>query len=466
MIAKQDILDRSAEWHLRPEVVEKDYVLGWLLAGLATLPMSSLWIFKGGTCVKKCFFETYRFSEDLDFSLRPDAPYTQNEILLQLRELTAHVAELSGLEFPTDLVDVKPRQNKQGQQTFEGRVAYRGPLAYPVSPKVRFDITRHEAIINDPAERSILHPYPDALPEGTVVLTYSFEELLAEKTRALLERSRPRDLYDVVHLLENAPSDLNLIEVRMLFAEKCAGKGVSVPSSAELIGIVSIDAELRSEWASMLAHQLPALPNLDAMLSRLPAVLGWLDAPSKPLPETQLPQVPIAAGLTPIFAPGIRYWGAGSPLEAIRFAATNRLLLEFEYHGQHRQVEPYSVRQAGTGNVLLSAWELAAGHIKAYKLDEMYSVKAMGATFSPRYQVEISAYGPMQTLSTPPRTRITMPNQRGFSSARRGPTYVFQCSYCGKRFAHKTNDPTLRAHKDKSGWNCAGRRGYWIDTRP
>ena len=26
------------------------------------------WLFKGGTCLKKCF-ETYRFSEDLDFTL-------------------------------------------------------------------------------------------------------------------------------------------------------------------------------------------------------------------------------------------------------------------------------------------------------------------------------------------------------------------------------------------------------------
>ena len=141
MISKQNILDRAAEWQLRPEVVEKDYVLGWLLAGLTTLPMSALWVFKGGTCVKKCFFETYRFSEDLDFSLRPDAPYTHDDLVAQLRELTARASELSGLEFPPHLVDVKRRQNKQGQQTFEGRVAYRGPLAYPGSPKVRFDIT-------------------------------------------------------------------------------------------------------------------------------------------------------------------------------------------------------------------------------------------------------------------------------------------------------------------------------------
>lgn len=465
MIAKQDILDRAAEWQLRPEVVEKDYVLGWLLAGIATLPMSALWVFKGGTCVKKCFFETYRFSEDLDFSLQPDAPYTQDEIVAQLRELTAHVAELSGLEFPADLVDLKPRHNKQGQSTFEGRIAYRGPLAYPGSPKVRFDITRHEPIIDEPAERSILHPYPDALPDGSVVLTYSFEELVAEKTRALLERSRPRDLYDVVHLLENAPSNLNLVEVRRLFAEKCTSKHLPVPSSTEFIRNVGSDAELRSEWANMLAHQLPALPDLDAMLSRLPAVLGWLEAPSKPLPEMQLPQVPVAPGLAPIVAPGIRYWGGGSPLETIRFAATNRLLLEFDYHGRHRVVEPYSVRQAGTGNVLLYAWETVAGHIKAYKLDEMSRVSAMSQTFSPRYQVEISAFGPIQVAAPRPQVRTARPVRRGFGSRSQGPRYIFECSYCGKRFEHRTNDPTLRQHKDKSGFNCPGRRGYWVDTR-
>jgi predicted nucleotidyltransferase component of viral defense system len=32
--------------------------------------LAESWVFKGGTCLKKCYFETYRFSEDLDFTLR------------------------------------------------------------------------------------------------------------------------------------------------------------------------------------------------------------------------------------------------------------------------------------------------------------------------------------------------------------------------------------------------------------
>ena len=74
MIDKREILDLAAQTSLNPHVIEKDYVLGWMLAGIyAREELAESWIFKGGTCLKKCFFETYRFSEDLDFTLRNEA---------------------------------------------------------------------------------------------------------------------------------------------------------------------------------------------------------------------------------------------------------------------------------------------------------------------------------------------------------------------------------------------------------
>ncbi len=70
MIQKPEILAVSNEKSLRPDVVEKDYILGWLLAGISAHSLlSETWVFKGGTCLKKCYFDTYRFSEDLDFTL-------------------------------------------------------------------------------------------------------------------------------------------------------------------------------------------------------------------------------------------------------------------------------------------------------------------------------------------------------------------------------------------------------------
>jgi predicted nucleotidyltransferase component of viral defense system len=71
LIDRREILGIAAQTSLAPHVVEKDYVLGWMLAGIyAHEELAENWIFKGGTCLKKCFFETYRFSEDLDFTLR------------------------------------------------------------------------------------------------------------------------------------------------------------------------------------------------------------------------------------------------------------------------------------------------------------------------------------------------------------------------------------------------------------
>src|ERR1017187_2189078 len=113
MIRKQDILDRAGEWSLRPDIVEKDYVLGWLLAGFAVHPVTSAtWIFKGGTCLKKCFFETYRFSEDLDFSLLPETPYTAPAIQGIVAEVAIATSERSGIELPVDRVDIVSRKDK------------------------------------------------------------------------------------------------------------------------------------------------------------------------------------------------------------------------------------------------------------------------------------------------------------------------------------------------------------------
>jgi predicted nucleotidyltransferase component of viral defense system len=74
VIERREILDVAGELGLQPQVVEKDYVLGWLLAGIYNqADLKATWVFKGGTCLKKCYLETYRFSEDLDFTLTDES---------------------------------------------------------------------------------------------------------------------------------------------------------------------------------------------------------------------------------------------------------------------------------------------------------------------------------------------------------------------------------------------------------
>lgn len=74
MIPRRELEQLRAEWSLDLPVIEKDYVLGWLLSGIAQHPLlSRSWVFKGGTCLRKCYYETFRFSEDLDFTVIPEA---------------------------------------------------------------------------------------------------------------------------------------------------------------------------------------------------------------------------------------------------------------------------------------------------------------------------------------------------------------------------------------------------------
>jgi predicted nucleotidyltransferase component of viral defense system len=63
LIDRGEILAVATDLGLAPEIVEKDYVLGWLLLGIYNhRALSPAWVFKGGTSLKKCYFETYRFS--------------------------------------------------------------------------------------------------------------------------------------------------------------------------------------------------------------------------------------------------------------------------------------------------------------------------------------------------------------------------------------------------------------------
>ena len=118
MIGRREIIDAATALSLLPQVVEKDYVLGWVLGGINQHPdLAETWIFKGGTCLKKCFFETYRFSEDLDFTLTDEAHLDATFLTAAFAEIADWVYEQTGIELPPDF------------HTFE---------IYPVARQVRF----------------------------------------------------------------------------------------------------------------------------------------------------------------------------------------------------------------------------------------------------------------------------------------------------------------------------------------
>ena len=205
MIDKREILDQATATGLNPHVVEKDYVLGWLLWGVANHEATAdSWMFKGGTCLKKCFLETYRFSEDLDFTLA-DATHLDEDFLRNVfADVAAAVYDRTGIEVPTDGQHFDIYRNPRGHLSCQARIPYRGPVSPPVNmPRVKFDLTADELVVLPPVRLRVFHPYSDEPADGITVSSYAYEEAFAEKTRALGERARPRDLYDVVNLFRH-----------------------------------------------------------------------------------------------------------------------------------------------------------------------------------------------------------------------------------------------------------------------
>ena len=69
MITAKEINTFSKKFGVPAATIDKDWALGHLLVGIFNNSyFQENLIFKGGTCLKKCYFENYRFSEDLDFT--------------------------------------------------------------------------------------------------------------------------------------------------------------------------------------------------------------------------------------------------------------------------------------------------------------------------------------------------------------------------------------------------------------
>lgn len=414
MIPKAELLAVAEETGLLPTTVEKDYAVGWVLFAIAAHEDLGRWYFKGGTCLKKCFFDTYRFSEDLDFTVPSDGPYDAGSIRASLLAVAEWVRDRTGIEFPAEGVEVQESVNKRGQTTYEARMTFVGPLrlARAQRQRIRLDLTRDEIVVEAPESHEVFHGYSDTPDPTPRVRCYSLNEILAEKVRALFERSgRARDVYDVVNVGRNLRAELTPGQIRSLMAKKFAFKNLDVPSPDTILARVDPDV-LGSDWVNALRHQLPVLPPAGEFLGGLREVLDWLlgvvplgpalvpvpggrdEAPVPPVRFTR-PLAARALGRGALAPAGI--WPEsvyGSRMDRVRYAARNRLLARVAYHGVPRLVEPYSLRMPKTGNLLLYVFEVERGFdpgegIKAFKVAELGDVQVTDVPFQPRFLVEL-----------------------------------------------------------------------------
>jgi uncharacterized protein len=229
------------------KTVQRDYVIAHVLEALARLPSAEGMIFKGGTALRMCHYEGYRYSADLDFSLAEGV--TKDEALGWVVE--ALDAAKAAIGFPT--LELEPEKGKART------VAYEGPVG--VGKPVKLDIADDELVFS-PERQPIFRRYED-LSGSDGVPVYSLVEITAEKFRCIIQRSLCRDVFDLHFLLEEAGVDLD--DAWDMFEEKARHKGKDPMSFFARLDAL-LEGFYRQQWEAEMSEHLPGeLPHFNAV---------------------------------------------------------------------------------------------------------------------------------------------------------------------------------------------------------
>jgi len=271
MISGTELRRLAGAWNADFTVVERDYVLSWVLAGLyRRLALAEQLVFKGGTALRKCHFPDYRFSADLDFTLRASLPLQarRSEIEAACRTIT----EETGVRLAP--VDFRTLRDVPGEEAHQGRIEYTGPLGRlgGNQPRVKLDLTIYERLVLPPERRPVHHPYSDADSLDLTVPVYALDEMLAEKLRAMLRRARARDLYDVWQLFTRYAERLDLEQARRVLEEKAHFKGFTFSSVTDFLTPENREAWSRS-WEASLCRQTSILAEYDQVVAEVERML-------------------------------------------------------------------------------------------------------------------------------------------------------------------------------------------------
>lgn len=174
--------------------VEQDLVLSRALVEMFVhAPIRNALAFRGGTALHKLFFDQPgRYSEDIDLVQKKAGPI--GTVLDAIRDaLDPWLGE--------------PRRSRgQGRVTMLYRFDTTTRPVRSMRLKIEINTREHFAVMGFVGRPfSVENPW---ISKGAEITVYEFEELLATKLRALYQRKKGRDLYDLWLALESDQHDL------------------------------------------------------------------------------------------------------------------------------------------------------------------------------------------------------------------------------------------------------------------
>jgi len=254
------------------DVIERDYVLAWLLTQIPTNSLlSQALAFKGGTALRRMHFGEYRFSEDLDFTLTEEV--SLEDLFKAFKEVFEVLLRVSAIRVTLDEKDITRHARND---TFY--LNYQGPL--PAAKRVKVDVTRGETIVFPLEEKRVLRTYEeytDLPADGAPLQVYALHEIVVEKTLAVTDGARrePRDLYDLWFILRERHLEHPEEVITGLNRKLASREGRA--SDVLVTRLERVEAVLRKGWETRLGVQVDMLPGFEDCFRDVKQLMGDFD---------------------------------------------------------------------------------------------------------------------------------------------------------------------------------------------
>ena len=196
-LVKQEFELIVGEHKFQQKLLAKDYYITVLLYFLKDIKGM---YFKGGTALNKTILNYARISEDIDFTLDRPVKDVKKEIIETIT--ASHM--FGGIT-----------QDKDVEKFTRLIVSYHADFA---DGTIFIDLNERGKLLTKPEQIQIRHFYPN-IPKFSVPCL-SQDEMVAEKMAAAIGRNKPRDHYDLYHIIKRKiPIRLTLVK------KKCQQSG-------------------------------------------------------------------------------------------------------------------------------------------------------------------------------------------------------------------------------------------------
>ena len=286
---KEEIRRLSIETKFSSKLLEKDYHLTRILHKISEKKIKDL-VFKGGTCLNKCYLCFYRLSEDLDFVYNQDV---KNQSKMQIKKILDKLRRelieiLNELEFKTSkelgkgwkMLTSKENPKIVGLEIITNYVS----LIDDSLQIIKLEISFRKKLRKPTRMKAINHKFIDVLGEPILKKDVEIEvidlfENFAEKFRALVIRKNIaiRDIYDIYFILKNSVLKINKEIISLILIKINESKKEKFTKEDLIRFIKDLDSKLSDLNEKEISSLLKSAEKVDVK-SMIPVIIkAFLD---------------------------------------------------------------------------------------------------------------------------------------------------------------------------------------------